>query len=128
MTSTSGGIKLKTVNHVLSVVKDVKRSMEFYCGLLGFNHIPSMVDNPDITWLQLPSGVMLHLHETDKAPVTPDNVHNAFEVEDFDAAGKVLEAEGITKERSGVRNDGQRFMFIRDPDGNLVELCTASGF
>ena len=128
MTNTSGGIKLKTVNHVLSVVKDVKRSMEFYCGFLGFKHIPSMVDNPDITWLQLPSGVMLHLHETDKAPVTPDNVHNAFEVEDFDAAGKALETEGIAIERSGVRNDGQRFMFIRDPDGNLVELCTASGF
>ena len=121
-------IDLKTINHVLTVVKDVKKSMEFYCGLLGFKHIQSMVDNPDITWLQLPSGAMLHLHETDTAPVKPDNVHNAFEAADFDSAKQTLDKIGIPIERSGTRNDGQKFMFIRDPDGNLVEICTASGF
>ena len=128
MTTTSSGIKLTTVNHVLTVVRDAKRSAEFYCGVLGFKHIPSMVENPKITWLQLPSGVMLHLLETEEAPVAPDSVHHAFEVDDFDASRRSLEAAGIAIERSGERKDGQRFMFILDPDRNQVELCTPSGF
>jgi catechol 2,3-dioxygenase-like lactoylglutathione lyase family enzyme len=50
------------------------------------------------------------------------------EVEDFDVATKALQAKGIPIERSGVRHDGQRYLFIREPDGNRVELCTPSGF
>ena len=122
------GLQLNNVNHVVTMVKNTDRSMEFYRDFLGFKHIQSQVDNPNITWLVLPSGVMLHLIETEEAPVKPDNVHHAFEVEDFDTATKAVEEHGITIERSGVRHDGQRFMFFRDPDGNRVELCTPSGF
>ena len=122
------GLQLNNVNHVVTTVKDTSRSMKFYCEFLGFKHIPSQVDNANITWLQLPSGIMLHLIETDEAPAQPDNIHHAFEVEDFEAATKAVEQHGITIERSGVRHDGQCFMFFRDPDGNRVELCTPSGF
>ena len=52
------GIELTGVNHVVTMVKETQRSVDFYCGLLGFKQIPSMVDNENITWLQLPSGVM----------------------------------------------------------------------
>ena len=124
----TGGLKLNHVNHVVTVVQDAKRSMEFYCDFLGIKRIQSQVDNPNITWLQLPSGVMLHLIETEEAPVRPSNIHHAFEVEDYDAATKVVEDKGISIENSGVRHDGQRYLFIRDPDGNRVELCTPSGF
>ena len=53
---------------------------------------------------------------------------SAFEVEDFDAALRGLQDQGISVERTGVRKDGQRYLFIRDPNGNRVELCTPSGF
>ena len=128
MTAPSSDIRVQHVNHIVTMVREARRSIDFYCGLLGFQQIPSMVDNPNITWLQLPSGVMLHLIESQEAPARPDNVHHAFEVEDFDAATRGLQARGIAIERSGVRHDGQRFLFIRDPDGNRVELCTPSGF
>ena len=128
MTAPSRDIRVQHVNHIVTMVRDAPRSIEFYCGLLGFKQIPSMVDNPNITWLQLPSGVMLHLIESQEAPARPDNVHHAFEVEDFDAATEALQEKGIIIERSGVRRDGQRFLFSRDPDGNRVELCTLSGF
>jgi hypothetical protein len=49
-------------------------------------------------------------------------------VEDFDASVKALQEKEITVERSGVCRDDQRYLFIRDPDGNRVELCTPSGF
>ncbi len=127
MTTKSSGLKLNHVNHVVYLVRDTKQSMEFYHDFLGIKQIPSQVDNPNITWLQLPSGVMLHLIETDQAPC-PDESHIAFEVEDFDAAVEAVKAKGLEISRSGVRNDGQRFLFTHDPDGNRVELCTKSGF
>jgi catechol 2,3-dioxygenase-like lactoylglutathione lyase family enzyme len=86
------------------------------------------VNHPTLTWLQLPSGVMLHLIESQDATARPENVHHAFEVEDFDASVQALEGKGIPVERSGVRHDGRRYLFIRDPDGNRVELCAPSGF
>ena len=122
------GLSLNNVNHVVTVVEDTKRSLEFYRDFLGIREIQSQVDNPNITWLQLPSGVMLHLIETEDAPAHPPNLHHAFEVEDFDAAKKAVQDRGIPIEGSGVRHDGQRYLFIRDPDGNRVELCTPSGF
>ncbi len=122
------GVKLTHVNHVVTMVKDTPRSLAFYKDLLGIKQIESQVDNPSITWLQLPSGVMLHLIESDQAPAHPDNIHHAFEVADFAAARRALEDHGIPVERTGVRRDGQEYLFIRDPDGNRVELCTPSRF
>ena len=124
----NGMLKVNHVNHVVTVVRDTERSMEFYHGFLGIKRIQSQVDSPNITWLQLPSGVMLHLIESQDAPAHPGNLHHAFEVEDFDVAKRAVEDNGIDIEISGVRHDGQRYLFIRDPDGNRVELCTPSGF
>lgn len=121
-------IKLLHINHVVTVCKDIKRSMEFYCGLLGISQIKSQVDDPNIVWLQLPSGVMLHLIGSSSSPAFPHNIHHAFEVTNIDITTSILEENGITIERYGTRNDGQRFIFFRDPDGNLVEICTESGF
>ena len=68
------------------------------------------------------------LRQTRTLAARPDNVHHAFEVEDYDAAVLALHGKHIPIERTGVRQDGQRYLFIRDPDGNRVELCTPSGF
>jgi hypothetical protein len=37
---------------------------------------------------------------------------------------QAIEAAGLPIESQGVRHDGQRFLFVRDPDGNRVELAT----
>ena len=48
--------------------------------------------------------------------------HLALQVEDVDAAFAALRAAGVTVE-SEPRNFKQlRIAFIRDPDGNLIEL------
>ena len=120
------GLKLTHVNHVVYLVGDLKRSLEFYHDFLGIKQIPSQVDNPGILWLQLPSGVMLHLIESTKAPC-PEESHIAFEVENFDDAQNAVKTKGMEITRMGTRNDGQRFLFTKDPDGNRVELCTPSG-
>ena len=111
-----GKINTKQINHVTTMVKDTARAMKFYNDLLGIKQIESQVANPEITWLQLENGIMVHLIETPEAPVKPENTHHAFEVEDFEGT------------RHGVRFDGQAFMFTHDPDGNRVEFCTGPGY
>ncbi len=119
-----GKIKTKQINHVTTMVKDTARAMKFYNDLMGIKQIQSQVDNPDITWLQLEGGIMVHLIETPDAPVKPENTHHAFEVEDFEGTMKILEENGYEIMRHGVRFDGQAFLFTHDPDGNRVEFCT----
>ena len=43
MTASSRDIQVKHVNRVVTMVKEVPRSTEFYCGLLGFKQIPLSV-------------------------------------------------------------------------------------
>ncbi len=111
-----------------TAVKDTARAMKFYNDLIGIKQIQSQVDNPEITWLQLESGIMVHLIETDEAPLQPERLHHAFEVEDFEGTRKILVENGFEILREGVRYDGQAFLFIHDPDGNRVEFCTGSGY
>ena len=126
MTSTSSEIRLQNVNHVVYLVRDLERSLTFYRDFLGIKQIPKMVDSDDLEWLQLPSGVMVHLLQSDE--LAPQRQHVAFEVEDLDTARRAVEQQGIEIMNSGTRNDGQRYIFFPDPDGNRVELCTPSGF
>ena len=122
-----GKINTVKINHVTTMVKDTARAMKFYNDLIGIKQIQSQVDNPNITWLQLESGIMVHLIETPEAPAKPQNIHHAFEVTDFEGTKEVLRENGYEVLREGVRYDGQGFMFTEDPDGNSVEFCTASG-
>ena len=123
-----GKIRTTRINHVTTMVKDTAKAMKFYNDLVGIKQIQSQVDNPNITWLQLESGIMVHLIETPDAPAKPEGVHHAFEVEDFEGTKNMLRENGFEIQREGIRYDGQAFLFIADPDGNRVEFCTAAGY
>ena len=123
-----GKIHTTRINHVTTMVKDTARAMKFYNDLVGIKQIQSQVDNPNITWLQLESGIMVHLIETPDAPAKPEGVHHAFEVADFEDTKNILRENGFEIQREGIRYDGQAFLFIADPDGNRVEFCTAAGY
>ena len=123
-----GKIHTTRINHVTTMVKDTAKAMKFYNDLVGIKQIQSQVDNPNITWLQLESGIMVHLIETPDAPAKPEGVHHAFEVEDFEGTKNILRENGFEIQREGIRYDGQAFLFIADPDGNRVEFCTGSGY
>ncbi len=123
-----GKIRTTRINHVTTMVKDTAKAMKFYNDLVGIKQIQSQVDNPNITWLQLESGIMVHLIETPDAPAKPESVHHAFEVEDFEGTKNILRENGFEIQREGIRYDGQAFLFIADPDGNRVEFCTAAGY
>ena len=123
-----GKVVTKKINHVTTMVKDTARAMKCYNDLVGIKQIQSQVDNPASTWLQLESGIMVHLIESEEAPVKPERMHHAFEVEDFEDTKRILHENGYEIMREGVRYDGQAFLFTSDPDGNRVEFCTAAGY
>ena len=127
MARSGDSIRLRSVNHLTYNVSDKERALRFWVDVLGVKQIPSHVDREHILWLQLPSGTMVHLIEDPDAPSRPSH-HGAFEVVDIEAAARAIEAKGVEVSPITVRNDGQRALFILDPDGNRIEICTKSGF
>ena len=119
-------IEITRVNHVAFPISDRKKTLPFYRDVLGISIIPSMVDNQNVIWTQLADGTMLHPIEPSQ-PGQSAGHHVALQVADFDAAVAKLEELGIEIDNQGERHDGQRYLFIYDPDGNRVELTTASG-
>jgi len=114
------------LNHVSLLVKDTKRALEFYQGLLGLELDES---RPQMTfpgaWLVV-GAAQIHLLEISLAATQAElpehggrDRHVALDVVDLGAIEVALEAADIpyTPSRSG-----RRALFCRDPDGNAVEL------
>ena len=120
-------IRLRAVNHLTYNVTDKDRALRFWEDVLGVKQIPSQTNSENIYWLQLPSGTMVHLIENPDAPSEPSH-HGAFEVDDIEATARAIQAKGVETEPISTRNDGQQATFLRDPDGNRIEICTRSGF
>jgi catechol 2,3-dioxygenase-like lactoylglutathione lyase family enzyme len=120
------GIRIRRINHVALPIGDRRTSLPFYRDLLGLKVIPSMVDSPGVTWLQIADGAMVHPVEPRTDGRAP-SWHVAFEVEDFDATVEALTEAGFKIESQGVRHDGQQYLFVVDPDGNRIEFATLGG-
>jgi catechol 2,3-dioxygenase-like lactoylglutathione lyase family enzyme len=127
------GLKVKTIDHITLVVKDLEQSRHFYEDVLGM----AMTERPAFgfpgLWFQCGT-TQIHMNvEGDEAgpaglpPFEGNNpsrgFHFAFEVDSCDAAADQLRELGIeiiTGPRS--RPDGARQLYIYDPDGYLVEV------
>lgn len=57
---------------------------------------------------------------------TPGMRHIAIAVDDFDAAYQQLAQQGVHFEGEPYNNDGNRLVFFKDPDGNLIHLIHRS--
>jgi len=53
---------------------------------------------------------------------TPGMRHIAITVDDFDAAYRQLGSQGVKFEGEPYTNEGNRLVFFKDPDGNLIHL------
>jgi lactoylglutathione lyase len=119
--------------HIGIRVHDLARSAAFY-EVLGFGK-PIVPPSPDpVAILEHPSGVEINL--IINAPVAKEaNVlmdvpvkhagitHIALMVPDLEAAQATLEAAGISLSGGPVQfTPTQRGFFVRDPDGNVIEL------
>jgi glyoxylase I family protein len=114
------------LHHVSMIVADTAQALEFYRDVLGLPVDPA---RPDLgypgAWLDV-GGQQIHLLELPNPdPVAGRPAHGgrdrhcAFTVRDLDTLRRRLDAAGIgyTLSRSG-----RRALFVRDPDGNALEL------
>ena len=114
------------VHHLSFTVKNLERSREFYEGVMGLSTIerPDMgiggvwyeAGNAEVHLIELPSGTP---HASPAEKLTPLANHNAFAIDDYAKTLEYLKSKDVeVLETSPER--GQ--MWIRDPDGNVIEL------
>ena len=117
-------IKIEGLHHAGFLVSDVERSAAFYEGILGLTPLP----RPDFgfpgRWYDL-GAQQLHLMQSDVIPGQTDKPnfdrHVALSVNDIEGTADELEHAGISVSRGSGRA-GRPQLFIRDPDGNMIEL------
>ena len=115
--------------HTCLNVSDLDRSIKFYTSNLHLNLMSRREvkqNNAEIAFLKDESGNAIELtHWRDKKIVEGDNFdHIAFEVEDVHAAVETLRKDGVSiaMEPYSLQGSTSRIAFIRDPDGNWLEL------
>ena len=128
-------IKIRGIDHVVLRVRDVERSLAFYCGVLGCREERRI---ESLGLVQLRAGASLIDLVDVAAPLgklggPPPGAqarnmdHVALQLESFDEAAirTQLEAAGVEPGEVGERYGAQGLgpsMYLRDPDDNVVEL------
>lgn len=118
--------------HVTWLVADLARAQAFYEGVLGLVPDPA---RPDLgfagVWYTLPGGQQIHLMALPNPDPTQGRVehggrdrHVAVAVMGLAALVTALEQAGIDFTRS---RSGRAALFVRDPDGNTLELMESLG-
>ena len=127
-------LAIEAIHHVGLVVKDLKQAEEFYVGFLGLKR-----HHQRPNWLILNATSTLHLIPlADPAAVEPKHHsyrHVALQVADVRAVLHILppsrtrlfQADLLGREQDVVSADdpldfGVGSLFVRDPDGNLIEF------
>ena len=118
-------LDIKGLLHATVIVKDLKRTRQFYGGVLGLKEVERYNFNFPGIWYAV-GDRQLHIVVDESLPETPDPAsldgrHIALEIGDFAGAQRRLEELGVEYRlgRSGLKQ-----IFLRDPDGNLIELQT----
>lgn len=118
--------QLKHLLHVSVLISDLERSLHFYQDILGLDVDPQ---RPDLgfpgAWLNL-SGGQIHLLQLENPdPVTDRPAHGgrdrhfAVSVDNLSDIKIKLNSHGVRYTES---KSGRLALFVRDPDGNAVEL------
>jgi glyoxylase I family protein len=117
-------MKIIQVLHSAIVVTDLVRSQWFYETVLGLVPVERPLTFPG-AWYQLGS-FQVHLLQADQviadgidAERWGRNRHLAFSVENLDGAIAQLQAHQWPFQKSA---SGREAVFVRDPDGNILEL------
>jgi catechol 2,3-dioxygenase-like lactoylglutathione lyase family enzyme len=128
-------LKAKSFDHFTIVVADLEASRQFYVELLGLNEMERPAFDFEGLWFGV-GNMMVHLIKTNEltgqpGPRNDDTIkpsrglHFAFQVSDAFAAADVIRKTGIEiVDGPKQRPDGATQVFVRDPDGYLIELCS----
>jgi len=125
--------EITRINHVGLRVKDLKTSRAFY-EQLGFVFIIGPVGPEPVAIMEHPSGININFILNGSPNSTTNKLmdesekftgytHVALEVSDIDAVQKNLHELMIPITEGPITTpDGAMFLFIRDPDSNVIEF------
>lgn len=134
-----------TAHHVGTTVADLDRAVEFYRDSLGFELLAEFTVSGEsfATGVGVPNGtgdfahldadgVRIELVEYDPEgeACTAESVnqrgakHMGFEVDDVEAFYEALPDDVETVSEPQTTSSGAQILFIRDPEGNLIEIIT----
>ena len=122
----SDELRVVGIDHVVLNVADVERSLAFYCGELGL--APERVDEWRRGEILFPSvrvdaGTIIDLLAVPRTGENADHLCLVVEPLDLDAlkaSGRFEVVDGPAT-RFGARGNGTS-LYVKDPDGNTVEL------
>lgn len=127
-------IAVRSLGHVGIRVHDLDRAAAFYA-LLGFDRLAGPVGPEPVALLHHPEAdlelnLVLNAPEASMTNLLmdvpgskpPGYTHMALVCDDLDAAAAELEAAGFPLTERVQFPHGVRAVFVRDPDGNVVEL------
>jgi lactoylglutathione lyase len=119
-------VRFTQLNHVALHVKDVEQSTAFYRDVLRLEQIPRPAFSFPGAWFRLGADQELHLIGERDCDVVSHNRSNHFAllVDDFDAWERYLIDKQVKFAPRRTRPDGALQLYVIDPDGHYVELCT----
>ena len=121
------------INHVGLRVRDLEASRAFY-EKLGFEFIVGPIGPEPVAVMLHPSGVNINFILNASEGASKENLlmdvpekhtgftHIALEITDRSEVVEHLEKVGIPITETVELPDGTIFFFVRDPDGNVIEL------
>ena len=121
------------INHVGLRVRDLDVTRDFY-DKLGFEFIVGPVGPEPVAVMEHPCGVNINFILNASPDAAQSNLlmdvpekhtgytHIALEITDVDAVKRQLTERDIEITETVNLPDGTVFFFVRDPDGNVIEL------
>ena len=115
------------LNHVAIHVQDVEKSCEFYRSALQLEPMPRPAFTFPGAWFRLGTVQELHLIGNRSEPVYAGNRSNHFalRVDDLTPWEQHFQSLGIAFLPRRTRPDGALQMYVKDPDGHVIELYKA---
>lgn len=121
-------MKIVSIDHLVLTVRDLDATVDFYVGVLGMEEVVFSGGRRALRFGR--QKINLHLHRAEFLPKaaepTPGSADLCLLVESLDAAVARLKGAKVAIEEGPVSRTGAvspiRSVYIRDPDGNLIEL------
>ncbi len=120
-------MKTTQLNHVALHVADVEKSCAFYGDVMRLEPMPRPAFSFPGAWFRLGDDQELHLIGERQQPVAgaaSRGDHWALMIDDMDQWEAYFQREGIEYTPRRTRPDGAFQIYVFDPDGHCLELCT----
>jgi len=120
---------IKSIGHVAFVAKDMEKSLEYYCEILGFKKAFEIKDEngqPWINYIKVTDGQFIELFYGGKESKNSQDAagfsHLCLEVDDIYEIADLLEKHNLLDIKPNQGKDLNYQCWSKDPDGNRIEF------